>query len=41
VAGFSTEDVLAIQKLILRLPQMKQKLATAIRDKEAQKNLFH
>jgi hypothetical protein len=41
VAGFSTEDVFSYQKLLLRLPQMKQKLADAIRNKEAQKNLFH
>lgn len=41
VAMFSTEDIRSLQKLLLRLPQMKQKLATAIRNKEAQKNLFH
>jgi len=40
VAMLTAEDILSLQKLLLRLPQMKQKLATAIRDKEAQKNLF-
>jgi hypothetical protein len=40
VAMFSTEDILSLQKLLLRLPQMKQKLATAIRNKDAQKDLF-
>jgi len=40
VAMFTTEDILSLQKLLSRLPQMKQKLATAIRNKEAQKSLF-
>lgn len=39
-AMFTTEDILSLQKLLLRLPQMKQKLAAAIHNKEAQKNLF-
>lgn len=41
VTAFSTEDVVALQNLLLQLPQMKQKLADAIRNKEAQKSLFH
>ena len=40
IASFSTEDILHFQKLLLLLPQMKQKLAAAIRNKEAQTNLF-
>jgi hypothetical protein len=39
-AGFTTNDIIHFQYLLNKLPSMKEKLATAIRNKDAQKDLF-
>ena len=38
--GFTTNDIFHFQSLLNKLPSMKEKLATAIRNKNAQKDLF-
>jgi hypothetical protein len=38
--NFDRDDIINFQSLLKQLPSMKEKLVTAIRDKEAQKDLF-